>query len=115
MILAGSSGKTTLAESVQSGVGFPPTASAPVATQASKFVLAVGYVSTVSTTGTIVAVANGTATGEPKLAGKGVQFVGTVAPSGNGQVDWVCRAAVSGVTGSITATMEDKFLPASCK
>ena len=45
LILAGSSGKTTLSEAVQSGSGFPPTASAPVATQQSKFVLGVGYVS----------------------------------------------------------------------
>ena len=113
IILAGSSGKTTLAEAVQSGAGFPPTASAPVTTQTSKYVLGVNYFSTVSNTGTIYAVANGTATGEPKLLNKGVQFVGTAQP--NGQVTWVCSAGATGVDGSVTVLMDAKYLPASCK
>ena len=111
LILAGSSAKTTLAESVQSGAGFPPTASNPVETQSSKFVSGVSYVSTATGTGTIVVVGNGT--NESKLSGKGVQMVGTAQP--NGQVIWVCNAAASGVISSISAVLESKYLPASCK
>lgn len=113
LILAGSSAKTTLAEAVQSGAGFPNSASATniVETQASKYVSAVTYVSSASNTGTIVVVANGT--NESKLTGKGIQFVGTAAT--NGQVTWVCNAAASGVVSSITAVLETKYLPTSCK
>ena len=111
LILAGSSAKTALAEAVQSGSGFPGTASATVETQASKYVSAVTYVSSASTTGTIVVVGNGTS--ESKLTGKGIQFVGTAAA--NGQITWVCNAAASGVVSSITAVLETKYLPASCK
>jgi len=110
IILAGSSGKTTLAEMVQANGGFPPTASAPVATQASKFVAGVDYFSTASTTGTIVAVAT---SAEPKLTGTAVQFVGTA--QANGQVTWVCSAAPNAATASVTAVMSSKYLPASCK
>ncbi|MEO8857708.1 MAG: pilin [Burkholderiaceae bacterium] len=108
LILAGSSGKTSLAEAVQSNGSFPPAASDPVATQASKYVAAVGYIYNSASSGTIVAVATGA---EPKLAGKGVQFVGTA--TDNGQVTWVCGAAA--VAGSVTAVMDSKYLPASCK
>ena len=109
LILAGSSGKTTLAEAVQANGGFPETASQPVAKQSSKFVADVTYaMGADSTTGTIVAVATGA---EPKLAGTGVRFSGTA--KANGQVEWVCGAAA--VAGSVTAVMESKYLPASCK
>lgn len=112
IILAGSSGKTALAEAVQANGGFPDTASSPVATQTSKFVAGVAYLrGTDSTTGSIIAVATGA---EPKLTGTGVQFRGTVVPA-TGQVNWVCSAATNAVITSITATMESKYLPASCK
>jgi type IV pilus assembly protein PilA len=111
IILAGSSGKTTLAEAVQSNGGFPETASAPVTTQQSKWVLGVDYfMGTDSTTGTIVAVASAA---EPKLAGKAVQFAGTAQT--NGQVTWVCQAAPNSATASVTAVMDAKYLPASCR
>jgi hypothetical protein len=71
----------------------------------------VTYVSTATTSGTIVVVGSGVK--ESKLAGKGIQFVGTALP--NGQVTWVCNAAASGVVASITAVLEPKYLPASCK
>jgi len=110
VILAGSSGKTTLAEMVQANGGFPPTASAPVATQASKFVMGVDYISTASATGTIVAVATAA---EPKLAGTAVRFVGQV--QSNGQVTWECSAAPINATASVTVLLSSKYLPASCK
>jgi type IV pilus assembly protein PilA len=109
IILAGSSGKTSIAEAVQANGGFPVTASSPVATQASKFVAAVTYtMGADSTTGTIVAVAT---SAEPKLSGTGVRFSGTA--SANGQVAWVCGPAA--VAGSVTVVMDTKYLPASCK
>ena len=110
IILAGSSGKTAVAEAVQANGGFPPTASAPVATQVSKFVLGVDYVSAASTAGSVIAVASAV---EPKLAGTGVQFAGVLGAGNNGQVVWTCSAAP--VAGSVTAVMDAKYLPASCK
>jgi len=112
IILAGSSGKTAVAEAVQSNGGFPPTASLPVATQVSKFVAGVDYISTVSTAGAIYAVATGE---EPKLANKGVKFAGALGTGGNGQVVWTCSASPTGEQASITLLMEGKYLPASCK
>jgi type IV pilus assembly protein PilA len=115
IILAGSSGKTAVAEAVQQNGGFPPTASAPVATQVSKYVVGVDYISGASTTGAVYAVANGGATGEPKLLNTGVKFTGTLGTAGNGQVVWTCSASPTGEQGSITAVMDGKYLPASCK
>jgi type IV pilus assembly protein PilA len=103
MILAGSSAKTTVSEAAQVGGGMPATASLTVDTQASKFVASVSYASTVSTTG-VVTVTGGAA--ETKIAGKTIDFTGTVLA--NGQVDWTCR---TGATNGI----ETKYLPASCK
>jgi type IV pilus assembly protein PilA len=113
LILAGSSAKTAVAESAQVNSGMPSTASLTVDSQASKWVSGVSYVSTASTTGIIYA---GASAAEPKIAGAGVMFTGTLL--GNGQVDWVCAAAPSGITaGSVATTiqMPSKYLPASCK
>jgi type IV pilus assembly protein PilA len=103
MILAGSSAKTAVSEAAQVGGGMPATASLTVDTQASKFVSSVTYASTASTTG-IVTVTGGAA--EAKIAGKTIDFTGTVAS--NGQVDWTCRKGANNA-------IEDKYLPASCK
>ncbi|MDO8699962.1 MAG: pilin [Rhodoferax sp.] len=113
LILAGSSGKTTLSEMVQANGGFPATASDPVTSQSSKWVSGVTYIMGAnSTTGTIIAVASAA---ESKIAGKGVQFAGMAQP--NGQVTWTCTAAPAGAVASLTATipLEDRYLPASCK
>ena len=111
LILAGSSGKVAVAEAVQANGGFPDTASSPVSTQASKFVLGVAYkMGTDSTTGLVVAIATGA---EPKIAGTGIKFSG--AASANGQVTWTCGPAVAADNASITATIDLKYLPASCK
>ncbi|WP_332777966.1 pilin [Polaromonas sp.] len=113
LILAGSSGKTTLSEMVQANGGMPPTASEPVATQTSKWVSGVIYnMGATSQTGIIFA---GASAAESKIAGTGVMFTGTV--QSNGQVTWVCSAAsnVSSAPVTITSTMPTKYLPASCK
>ena len=104
MILAGSSAKTAVSEAAQVGNGMP--ASLAVESQTSKFVSGVSYVFTNASTGTVTVTGNG----EPKIAGKQINFIGTVSPSGNGQVDWVCRAGGTGAT-----LMDAKYLPASCK
>ena len=106
VILAASSAKVTVAEAAQAN-GTMDATSISVATQASKYVASVGYTSANSTTGTILAIAQG----EGKIAGAGVQFVGTL--TGNGQVTWVCGAAP--VAASVTLLMDAKYLPASCK
>ena len=109
LILAGSSGKVAVSEAGQAN-GSIAAGSISVATQASKFVSSVSYRDggTVGSIGIITAVASAV---ESKIAGKGVDFTGTLAA--NGQVAWVCTAAT--VAGSVTAVMEAKYLPASCK
>jgi len=113
VILAGSSAKTSVAEAAQVNSAMPSTASVTVDSQVSKFVTGVAYTGLSSATGVIVAVANGTATGEPKLLNTGVAFFGTYAA--NGQVTWVCRAALAADSASVSVTMLPKYLPASCK
>ena len=108
VILAGSSGKTAVAEAAQVYGAMPAAGSVSVDTQASKFVTGVNYLPTNGSTGAILAVAT---SAEPKIAGTGVQFNGAI--STNGQVVWTCVAAPTG--GSITALMSPKYLPASCK
>ena len=104
VILAASSAKTAIAEQAQVGSGMPLTASASVATQASKYVASVTYTSTVSTSGTITVT---TTTADSKISGKTLEMVGTY-DEATGQVSWVCKA---GTTNPIDA----KYLPASCK
>ncbi len=113
VILAGSSAKTSVAEAAQVNSAMPSTASVTVDSQVSRYVTGVAYANLTTQTGVVVAVANGSAQGEPKLLGAGVAFAGTFTP--NGQVTWVCRAAVAADSASITATMQSKYLPASCK
>ena len=105
VILAASSAKVTIAEAAQAN-GSMDDASISVATQESKYVASVSYASTSASVGVITAVAKG----DNAILDKGVQFTGTLQP--NGQVTWVCAAAVP--AGSVTA-MDSKYLPASCK
>ena len=110
LILAASSAKVSVSEAAQAN-GSLLAASITVATQASKYVAAVGYAQGANTSiGIITAVATAV---EPKIAGTGVSFTGTMNASGNGQVDWVCSFAA--VAGSVTLQMPSKYLPASCK
>lgn len=112
LILAGSSAKTAVAEAAQVNSGMPLSASLVVDSQNSKWVSGVVYISTASTTG-IVHV--GASAADTKLATKGVMFTGTY--QANGQVNWVCAASTNVTSGSVTITapMDAKYLPASCK
>ena len=103
VILAASSAKVTVAEAAQAN-GTMDDASISVATQQSKYVASVSYAGA-NSTGVITA----TAQGDNAIAGKSVQFTGTL--QANGQVNWVCAA---GAGGSVVA-MDSKYLPASCK
>ena len=107
VILAASSAKVAVAEHAQAN-GMMNSMTTPVATQVSKFVQSVSYSAANASTGTILAAATAV---EPKLTGTGVQFTGTL--TGNGQVTWVCAAAPA--AASITAVMDARYLPASCK
>ena len=105
VILAASSGKVAVSEAAQAGGSMGAIAS--IANQTSKFVLSVGYASTDASNGVITAIGQG----DTNIAGKGVQFAGVL--QANGQVQWTCSAAP--VAGSVTAVMDAKYLPASCK
>ena len=109
VILAGSSGKTSVAEAAQVYSAMPATASVTVDSQQSKYVSGVFYTNVDASNGNVVAISNGT--NEAKIAGTGVQFAGALQT--NGQVVWTCSAAP--VAGSVTVAMPSKYLPASCK
>lgn len=114
LILAGSSAKTSVAEAAQVNSGMPGTASVTIDTQTSKYVSGVAYKElTVGSTGVVVAVANGSSTGEPKLLNMGVAFQGEY--QANGQVTWTCRAAKAADSASVSVDLPAKYLPASCK
>lgn len=98
VILAGSSGKTSVAESAQVNSTMPLAASLTLDSQQSQYVDTVAYTWTDASVGVITV----TARGEPKITGSTITFTGTL--QGNGQVTWVCA-------GSIDA----KYRPASCK
>jgi type IV pilus assembly protein PilA len=102
MLLAMSSAKTSAAEVAQVDGQFPASASFTVDTQSSTYVSGVAYASSASNTATITV----TGKGDPKLASKTIDMVGTI--QGNGQVVWVCQ---KGATDGI----DEKYLPASCK
>lgn len=96
VILAASSARTTLAENVAAGSGFPNSTSFTIETQTSKYVDSVSYSSSASTTGVITATS------------KGLPTNGTITLTGtaqsNGQVTWIC-----------SGTILSKYRPASCQ
>ena len=110
VILAGSSGKTAVAEAAQVFSAIPTANSVSVDTQASKFVAAVSYVYVSPSQGDVIAIANAT---EAKIAAAGVRFRGDLLA--NGQVNWTCAAAPINSSTAVTALMAGKYLPASCK
>jgi type IV pilus assembly protein PilA len=99
VILAASSGKTSISESAQTYAGMPSTASGAIASMSSQWVQSVAYTGGSATAGTITA----TAQGDPNIAGSVVNLNGTY-DSTTGQVTWVCNG-----------TIQPKYLPASCK
>jgi len=110
LILAASGAKTAIAEAAQVNSGMPADASVTVDSQSSKYVLGTSYKYLTASTGVIVAVASAA---ESKISGTGVAFAGE--SQANGQVTWVCRAATSSDSASVSATIAAKYLPASCK
>ena len=105
VILAGSSGKTAVAEFAQVNGAMPTTGSSPVTTQASKYVASVAYTGAGAPSVGVITVT--TSTADAKILTSTLDLTGTL--TGTGQVTWVCTA---GATGTPIAA---KYLPASCK
>jgi len=104
LILAASSGRTSLSEAFATNSAFPATASAAdfVENNSSPYVASVTYASSGDTEGTITVTASSTVGGEAN--GKTIELVGT-GNTTNGTVSWVCQPG----------DMPAKYLPASCK
>ncbi|MEO8153084.1 MAG: pilin [Rhizobacter sp.] len=100
VILAASSGKTSVAEQAATYGGMPTTASGAINTQTSPYVSSVAYASTSTATGTITAIAS---TKETAISGSNVVLTGSFDTS-TGQVSWVCSGSIA-----------PKYLPSSCK
>ena len=99
VILAASSGKTSIAEAAQTYGNMPSTASGSIASLSSQWVSGVAYTYASPTSGSIIA----TAAGDTNIATSTVTLTGTYATS-TGQVTWVC-----------SGTIAPKYLPSSCK
>jgi type IV pilus assembly protein PilA len=107
LILAGSSGKNSVAEYVNTHGTMPSGGSLSVEGQASRYVTSVAYASAgggAGTVGTITVIASAA---EPAIAGAGLELAGTL--NASLQVDWQCRGATSGTA------IQAKYLPSSCK
>lgn len=100
VILAASSGKTTVAEAAATYNGMPSDASGLINSQQSAYVDTVVYTQSSTAQGKITATAS---TKESAISGSNVVLTGDFNTS-TGQVSWSC-------TGSIAA----KYLPSSCK
>lgn len=99
VILAVSSGRTTVSEAAGTLGGMPGTSSVSIDTQSSKYVSAVAYTSSGTNTGVITA----TATGDTNINNSTITLTGTYSTA-NGQVTWVC-----------SGTVASKFRPSSCQ
>jgi len=98
VMLAASSGRTTVSEAAQVQGEMPETASLVIESQASTYVSGVAYSRTDASTGVVTA----TAKGEAKITNGTITLTGTLGD--NGQVVWVCGGSI-----------EAKYRPASCK
>jgi type IV pilus assembly protein PilA len=108
-ILAGSSGRTAVAEAfTQYQVMDKSQASMGVQNLTSKYVRSVGYSGTSTTQGDIVVTTTASAGLPTEAAGRTVILRGLADPA-TGQVTWTCGAG----TGS--AGVVPKFRPGSCK
>lgn len=99
VMLAASSGRTSVSEAAQVNGGFPTTASFSIQTQQSTYVSSVVYDSTVSTAATVTA----TARGDAKISGSTIVLTGAY-NNATSQVTWTCGG-----------TIDQKYRPASCK
>ena len=100
LILAASSGKTSVAEFVNTNGAMPTTGSLGLASQSSKYVSAVDYTQTSTSVGVLTVTAS---SAEGAVSGKKIKLTGSI--NGTGQVDWACT----------TVDMDARYLPASCK
>jgi type IV pilus assembly protein PilA len=98
VLLAASSGKTSVAEAAQNLGVMPGVSSVSVDSQASKWVASVVYANTSASEGTLTA----TASGDPAISGSTIVLTGTLQP--NAQVDWACNG-----------TILQKYRPSSCQ
>jgi len=103
LILAASSGKTQLAEFVNTNGQMPSAASLSLASQTSKYVASVVYTNTSASVGVLTVTATAV---ESAISGATLALTGTV--NATGQIDWTCAAASSG-------GIQARFLPSSCK
>jgi type IV pilus assembly protein PilA len=100
VILAASSGKTSISEQASTYGSMPSTASGAINAQTSPYVSTVAYAGASSTSGTITATAS---TKEAAISGSTITLAGTFDTS-TGQVSWVCGG-----------TIAPKYMPSSCK
>jgi type IV pilus assembly protein PilA len=99
VILASSSGRTTVSEAASTLGAMPTAAQASLGTQATKNVSSIAYTQTSATVGVISA----TATGDSNINGSTITLTGTL-NTANGTVDWVC-----------SGTVLSKYRPSSCQ
>jgi type IV pilus assembly protein PilA len=100
LVLAGSAGKNTIAEYVNTNSRMPDTGSVDISIATkTKFVDSVAWTGSSASEGIITVTATNA---EAAISGKTLQLAATEA---GGQVTWVCKA------GDIDA----KYLPSSCK
>ena len=103
VVLAASSGRTTVAEAATTYAAMPAGNSIGLTSQVSKYVASVGY-ALAGTTGTITATASSTASGLPSGAAGGTVTLAGTYSSTTGVVTWTCGGTISA-----------QFMPASCK
>ena len=100
IILAASAGKTAVAEFANTNGTMPATGSVDLASAQSKYVSKIEYSSTGASNGLLTVTADGTS--ESAFTGKMVLLTGALNPGG--QVVWTC-----------SGTMDQRYLPSSCK
>jgi len=99
VVLAASSGRTTISEIASTLGEMPSDASGALSSQSSRYVASVAYTQTSTAAGVITA----TATGDNAIAGSTVTLTGNYSTT-TGQVTWTCAG-----------TIQAKFMPSSCK
>lgn len=108
VILAGSSGRTAVAETyAQKSTMSLSAASMGVQNQTSKYVASVSYTGTSATAGDIIVTTQGTASGLPAAAAAKTLVLRGAAVSTTGKIGWTC--------GGGTSPVPAKYLPSSCK
>ena len=99
IVLAASSGRTSVAEAAGTIGAMPTTASGAIANQVSTYVASVAYAFVSTAQGVITA----TAQGDTAITGSTVTLTGNYA-SATGQVIWTCGG-----------TILPKYMPSSCR